>query len=306
MLKIKPFLLSLCLSPLSLTALQLPVNAQNRSPSVGTAGSQSGVVTTVTGSPSVRTSGSQSGVVTTVTVVQPNVAAGGATTATVSPAVNSAANLVISTSTSSTTITLISSAAPLAPISTAALTAAATAAPTPGSSSSVSTPNGPASLTAPTATSAGAVTVGGVTVAIPASANAANAAVAATAVLAAGGTPSQAATAAAIAGTGISPALAVALVSALSLILSADSTASADLRPNLNASLLKSFDSGKDLLLAQGKSGSINPTQLALAINAYNEIVDTSTPEAFAELSKSKDFMEIGQTLRKLRAAFGD
>ena len=289
MLKIKPFLLSLCLSPLSLTALQLPVNAQNRSPSVGTAGSQSGVVTTVT-------------------VVQPNVAAGGATTVTptVSPAVNSAANLVISTSTSSTTITLISSAAPLAPISTAALTAAATAAPTPGSSSSVSTPNGPASLTAPTATSAGAVTVGGVTVAIPASANAANAAVAATAVLAAGGTPSQAATAAAIAGTGISPALAVALVSALSLILSADSTASADLRPNLNASLLKSFDSGKDLLLAQGKSGSINPTQLALAINAYNEIVDTSTPEAFAELSKSKDFIEIGQTLRKLRAAFGD
>ena len=81
---------------------------------------------------------------------------------------------------------------------------------------------------------------------------------------------------------------------------------SADLRPNLNASLLKSSDSGKNLLLAQGKGGSINPTQLALAINSYNEIVDTSTPEALAELSKSKDFIEIGQTLRKLRAAFGD
>lgn len=292
MLKIKPFLLSLCLSPLSLTALQLPVNAQNRSPSVGTAGSQSGVVTTVT-------------------VVQPNVAAGGATTvtATVSPAVNSAANLVISTSTSSTTITLISSAAPLAVSSAAIRAAGAAVTSNTGTSSTVSTPNGPASLTAPTATSAGSVTVGGVAVAIPQTATAAgarNAAVAATAVLAAGGTPSQAAVAAAIAGTGITPALAVGLVSALSLMLSADSTASADLRPNLNASLLKSFDSGKDLLLAQGKSGSINPTQLALAINAYNEIVDTSSPEALAELSKSKEFMEIGQTLRKLRSAFGD
>jgi len=324
MLKIKPFLLSLCLSPLSLTAFQLPVYSQtvNRSPSVTTAGGLSGVPNTV------------------VTVTAPNVGAGasGSTTVSaISPAVSGAVSAVINSGTASaTTVTLISSAAPLAAITPVALAAAVATVPatgstvTAGTSNNVASANGPVTVaataatttaaatvtitsaggatttvTAPTATGTGAITVGGVTVAIAASVNAAGAAQAATAVLLAGGTPAQAAAAGAIAGTGVNVAAAVALVSQLSLLIN-PVVGSADLRPNLNASLLKSFDSGKNLLLAQGKGGSINPTQLALAINSYNQIVDTSSPEALAELSKSKEFMEIGQTLRKLRAAFGD
>jgi hypothetical protein len=60
------------------------------------------------------------------------------------------------------------------------------------------------------------------------------------------------------------------------------------------------------LLLAQGETGSINPVALAAAINAYNEIIDTSSPEALGKLSKDNDFIEVGQTLRKLRSALTD
>jgi hypothetical protein len=60
------------------------------------------------------------------------------------------------------------------------------------------------------------------------------------------------------------------------------------------------------LILAQGEAGTINPAQLAEAIIAYNEVIDSSTPEVVAELSKNKSFVQIGETLRKLRAAFGE
>jgi hypothetical protein len=104
---------------------------------------------------------------------------------------------------------------------------------------------------------------------------------------------------------GVSPVSVQALITALRALFFGNRADASPVVPNLNASLLKSFDS-KDLLLAQGETGSINPVALAAAINAYNEIIDTSSPEALGKLSKDNDFIEVGQTLRKLRSALTD
>jgi hypothetical protein len=130
-------------------------------------------------------------------------------------------------------------------------------------------------------------------------------------IIASGGNANQASLGGTFASLGAAPTQVVALVNALANITSSTSpstspTSANPLVPNLNASLLKSFDREKDFFLAQGKSQSVNPAALASAINAYNEVLDTSSPEVVANLSKNKDFMEVGQTLRKLRSAFSD
>ncbi|MBD2230074.1 hypothetical protein [Phormidium tenue] len=48
---------------------------------------------------------------------------------------------------------------------------------------------------------------------------------------------------------------------------------------------------------------AIDPTQLEEAIQAYNRIVDNSTPETLATLSANSDFVALGRSLQQLRAA---
>jgi len=324
MLKIKSFLFALCLSPISLVAFQLPVSAQSQ----GTAGSFSGVAftggTTVFVSPAASQAIGGNNSTTTVTITGQGIAN---------------ANLVINTlgTTAPVSLTLIST--PLSNIPTTVLAASnafVAAIPTTGTSSTqvgsatVTTTPGTTtgtvttgatitatsaggsalgSITAPTTTAAGSVTINGITVAIPATTNAVQATQATqavTAILLAGGSANQAAAAATIAGTGAGVNASVRLIQSISTVLAFLALGANPLVPNLNASLLKSFDTNKELLLAQKKGQSVDPAALAAAIIAYNEVLDTSSPEVVAELSKNKDFLEIGQTLRKLRAAFGD
>jgi hypothetical protein len=323
MLKIKSFLFALCLSPLPLAAFQLPVSAQSQ----GTAGSFSGVASTggaaVFVSPAV-TNGNNRGTTVTITAGQ-----------------NASANLVINAlgSTAPISLTLIST--PLAAIPTPVLAASnafVAAIPTTGTSSTqvgsatvtttpgtttgtvttgttiTATSSGPGggalgNITAPTTTAAGSVTVKGITVAIPATATAAQATQAtqaAIAILLAGGSANQAAAAATIAGTGAGVNASVKLIQSMSSVLAFLALSADPLVPNLNASLLKSFDTNKGLLIAQKRGQSVDPAALAAAIIAYNEVLDTSSPEVVAELSKNEAFIEIGETLRKLRTVFGD
>jgi hypothetical protein len=337
MLKIKPFLFALCLSPLSLMAFNSPVRAQaNFTTSQGQAGTPSGVNigasgTTVFSSPA--NSGNSNNASTQVLVNAAQVSAIGAASTAILQTLAADGSVA-----SSTTLVLISSDRPLSAFGiTNGLANAATAitnAPTTGtttrtiagvtvtasaatattgqtfSASRGGIPLG--SVVTATATTAGSVTVGGVTIDVPPIANptrAAQATQAAIAVLLAGGSANQASAAAQIAGTGAGVGASVRLVAALANLiptLSTDPNASNPLVPNLNASRTKSLELAKDLILAQAKAGTINPAQLAEAIIAYNEVIDSSSPEVVAELSKNKSFVQIGETLRKLRSAFGD
>jgi len=341
MLKIKPFLLALCLSPLSLTAFQTAVRAQaNFTTSQGQAGVASGVNisasgTTVFSSPA--NNGNSNNTATQVLVSPAQVTALGQATTAVLQTLAADGSVA-----SSTTLVLITSNSTLAPVAIPAALGTAQAAiagaPTTGSTTrTIGTGVSAVTLTASaatgttgqtfsasrggtslgsvvtaTGTTGGSVTVGGATVAIPPIANATfarNASQAAIAVLLAGGSATQAAAAAQIAGTGAGVGSSVRLVAALagiSTTLSTDPNASNPLVPNLNASRLKSLDLAKELVLAQGRAGSVTPAKLAEAIIAYNEVIDTSSPEVVVELSKNKAFLQIGETLRKLRSAFGD
>jgi hypothetical protein len=336
MLKIKPFLFALCLSPLSLMAFNSPVRAQaNFTTSQGQAGTPSGVNigasgTTVFSSPA--NSGNSNNASTQVLVNAAQVSAVGAASTAVLQTLAADGSVA-----SSTTLVLISSDRPLAAFGiTNGLANAATAianAPTTGTTtrtvagvtvtaSAATATTGQTfsasrggislgSIVTPTATTAGSVTVGGVTIDIPPIANptrAAQATQASIAVLLAGGSANQAAASAQIAGTGAGVGASVRLVAALANLIPStfDPNASNPLVPNLNASRMKSLELAKELILAQGEAGTINPAQLAEAIIAYNEVIDSSTPEVVAELSKNKSFVQIGETLRKLRAAFGE
>lgn len=333
MLKIKSFLLALCVSPLTLTAFQMPSIAGG----VSNAGAVSGVINGSTASFST-----------------PNTTApAGAATFTATPAQNSAVNVVVTglSTTAPLTLTLITSVpinattdVPNAFIAAGSAfnSEVATTNQLPssitlegnavGSGSTVTVSTTPATATtstaisvaassgailgaisAPTTTTAGSVTINGVRAEIPVTTTAAlatQATTAAIAVLLAGGTSSQAAAAATIAGAGASVTAAVNLIQILSNLVPGGpippTTGAVPQESILNASLLKSFDGVKELRLAQSKGGSINPARLAAAINAYNEILDTSSSAVISELSKNKEFVEIGQTLRKLRSAFAD
>ncbi len=315
MLKIKSFVLALCVSPLSLVAFQMPSIAGtgagvasgvptptvqvNINPGGGILGNSQGTVATPVQTNAVNVvvnnAGPNSITVTLVTTATPISAPNGQALG-----VSNAATVAALASTIPTT-TLVGSAT----VTTTPATA------TSGTTITVSRANGTSvTLVAPTTTSAGSVRVGNVTVAIPATATPALATAAtqaAVAVLLAGGSPSQAAVAAAIAGAGANVNAAVTLVAQLSKMFTAPAVVGAvQQESNLNASLLKSFDGVKELLLAQSKGRTINPAELAEAINAYNAVLDTSSPAVVAELSKNKAFMEIGQTLRALRSAIAN
>lgn len=310
MLKVKSFLLALCLSPLSLAAFQLPVSAQSQ----GAAGTFSGagsngnfIYTNPTpgGSFSIRDfPGGQAilsaFVATTITFIS---------TAPINPISNasfaSLGNLITGTSSNAQSFTTRTGTID---------TGSATVTPnrTTGSytvqGTSPSTLNG--TVVAPTSSRQGSVTVNGILVTIPGAqgrfaSNIPAGTQAAIAVILAGGSADQAAAAAKIALVTGDAALAVRLIANLGGILSnPNGTFSYNpLDLNLYASLLKSksFDSGKELRLAQTEGRKLNVSRLALAISAYNEIIDTSSPEVLTALSKDETFIEIGKVLSKLR-----
>ena len=344
MLKIKPFLLALCLSPLTLTAFQTPVRSQTFTTSQGTAGTASGVTisasgTTVFSSPN-NTTNSNAG--TTQVLVSPAqvTALGQATTAVLQTlaadgSVASSTTLVLITSNSTLASVAIPTALNTATAAIAATPATGTVTRTIGAGPNAVTVTASAatgttgatftasrggtslgSVTSPTSTRAGSVTLAGVTVTIPAippgatpaitAARSAQASQAAVAVLLAGGSPTQAAAAAQIAGTGAGVTSSVRLVAALAGISLDPTVGSNPLVPNLNASRIKSLDLVKEFVIALNRTGNVSIEKLTEAITAYNEVLDTSSPEVVAELSKNKAFMQIGQTLRKLRSAIGD
>ena len=98
------------------------------------------------------------------------------------------------------------------------------------------------------------------------------------AVLASGGSANQAVVAAQISGTGV------------------DATATVKLIAKLSGLISKST----------GTEVAISPERLGEAINTFNEVLDTSSPEIVAELAKNQAFITIADTLGKLRSAIGN
>ena len=146
-------------------------------------------------------------------------------------------------------------------------------------------------------------------------ANPSGAIAAVAAVLAAGGTQAQALMAGAIAGasTGINPVKVAVLVARLSGLFSGVSslpvsipTASVNdsstllVAADVTSLRVKSLNYEKGLMIAQGKGVSVNVEKLNQSILAYNDLIDSSTPEGVIALSKNPEFIVIGDTLRKL------
>lgn len=137
------------------------------------------------------------------------------------------------------------------------------------------------------------------------------------AILANGGTPAQALTAGLLASVSQNTTAAVNLVIALSGLFSGltanlpgtvptaslanSSTLVATL--NLNSVFAKPLDLEKQILVAQASGTKVDVNKLNQAILAYNKLIDTTTPQGVLALSKNPEFIAIGQTLRKLRAA---
>jgi hypothetical protein len=140
---------------------------------------------------------------------------------------------------------------------------------------------------------------------------------AATAILVGGGTPAQALTAGTLAGASQNTSAAVNLVIALASVLfgltanlpgtvpiaSLPNSATLVASLNLNSLLAKPLNLEKQILIAQGSGTKVDVNKLNQAILAYNKLIDTSSPEGVLALSQNPEFIEIGQTLRKLRSA---
>jgi len=161
------------------------------------------------------------------------------------------------------------------------------------------------------------------TISITGVANPQGAIAAAAAVLASGGTSVQAELAAAL--VGANPTIAIGpvlqLISALTGLANiraiqpqgslpmTDLRSSLDNSTNLNPRIEekslreKSFESTLPTLISQGKGVTVNAEKLSQAIRAYNNLIDTSSPEALQALSKNKEFTTIGDSLRKLRVS---
>lgn len=140
---------------------------------------------------------------------------------------------------------------------------------------------------------------------------------AATAILVGGGTPAQALTAGTLAGASQNTSAAVNLVIALASVLfgltanlpgtvpiaALPNSATLVASLNLNSLLATPLNLEKQILIAQGSGTKVDVNKLNQAILAYNKLIDTSTPEGVLALSQNPEFIEIGQTLRKLRSA---
>jgi hypothetical protein len=112
----------------------------------------------------------------------------------------------------------------------------------------------------------------------------------------------------ALTGAGVSPTLATALVQAFANVFSfsgaskTPSFPSAQLPQEQPVASNKALKAG--LTIAQDNAApTVNINKLNDAINAYNQIVLESSPVALQKLAQDPDFVAIGTTLKKLRAA---
>jgi hypothetical protein len=82
-----------------------------------------------------------------------------------------------------------------------------------------------------------------------------------------------------------------------------DNSTNLNMLTDTNSLREKSLVSTLPMVIAQGQGVSVNVEKLNKAILAYNDLIDASSPEALQALSKNKEFIIIGDNLRKLRAA---
>jgi len=317
MLKIKPFLLALSLSPLFLTDFR-SIQAQT---SVGPAGYASGVTTVfpIPSPASIGTSSSTSIVgLSLANQANLNAAAADVVAALGAGSVAGQALLAVLNGPDLLNVGIAQSNLTTLQGLTATQLASGIVLAN-GVTASVS--NGVATVTIPS-TTGGSPTV--LVVNPPSGVRAAfanRAALAAIAVLSAGGTLAQAQLAGALAATGAPLVDVLNLVKALGGLFAPASTASlpttipsASLNDSLlltsvgfNANSLKTKAMGleKSLVIAQTRSAGtqVDPTKLNQAILAYNVLIDNSTTEVVAALSTNEEFTLIGKSLRQLRAS---
>lgn len=113
------------------------------------------------------------------------------------------------------------------------------------------------------------------------------------AILGVGGTRAQAEIAGSLVNSGANPTKVLVLIQAMSGLCHLK-----------GIERQKSIDSAKKFTLAQASDQEevdVDPNQLNKAIKAYNDLVDTSSPEVVAMLIKNQEFMSIGETLRQFR-----
>lgn len=315
MFKLKSFLIACGLSPLFLSWISLPIQAQTTVfiPSVGTAGFNSGISgqsSTSFSNPAQAQQALQS--------LPPNVVA----------ALNAQASSIVANLNGGTALQQTIASVLVAPSSinlssVDRLSSQLAAFDTNSSfSSNIEGTNivyvqnsNQVTITSPSGTSI-------VLVAPPNAQNPRAALQAATLVLLAGGSTVQAQLAAAIAGTGAQTiGDVVKLVNALSGLFTPstvsglpvpipsvsinNSSRLISLAIKSDLSKIKSLATTKELMLAQNTKAAVtvNPQKLSEAIATYNSILDNSSPEAVAAISKLDQFVVIGQTLRQLRSS---
>ena len=284
MLKIRTFILALSLAPLLSVAWQLPNQAQVNSPSKGSAATPSGGGTT-----------GSSGTVFSAPPISINIAplAGASPSVTVSTGAGGVINIVVAPA-ASNAVNAAAAAIVLSPVNNGGGT-------TNNGGGTTNNGGGTANNDGGTANNGGGTTNNG----------GGGQGAATVVALVGGGAGAQVAAAqvtSALTGAGVSPTLATALVQAFANVFSfsgaskTPSFPSAQLPQEQPVASNKALKAG--LTIAQNNAApTVNINKLNDAINAYNQIVLESSPVALQKLAQDPDFVAIGTTLKKLRAA---
>jgi hypothetical protein len=284
MLKIRTFILALSLAPLLSVAWQLPNQAQVNSPSKGSAATPSGGGTT-----------GSSGTVFSAPPISTNIAplAGASPSVTVSTGAGGVINIVVAPA-ASNAVNAAAAAILLSPVNNGGGTTNNGGGTTNNGGGTVNNGGGTTNNGGGTANNGGGGQGAATVVA-----------------LVGGGAGAQVAAAqvtSALTGAGVSPTLATALVQAFANVFSfsgaskTPSFPSAQLPQEQPVASNKALKAG--LTIAQDNAApTVNINKLNDAINAYNQIVLESSPVALQKLAQDPDFVAIGTTLKKLRAA---
>jgi hypothetical protein len=326
MLKIRTFILALSLAPLLSVAWQLPNQAQVNSPSKGSAATPSGGGTT-----------GSSGTVFSAPPISTNIAplAGASPSVTVSTGAGGVINIVVAPA-ASNAVNAAAAAILLSPVNNGGGTTNNGGGTTNNGGGTVNNGGGTTNNGGGTANNGGgtanndggttnngggtanngggtANNDGGTTNNGGGTANNGGGGQGAATVVAlvGGGAGAQVAAAqvtSALTGAGVSPTLATALVQAFANVFSfsgaskTPSFPSAQLPQEQPVASNKALKAG--LTIAQDNAApTVNINKLNDAINAYNQIVLESSPVALQKLAQDPDFVAIGTTLKKLRAA---
>jgi len=291
MLKIRTFILALSLAPLLSVAWQLPNQAQVSSPSKGSAATPSGGGTT-----------GSSGTVFSAPPISTNIAplAGASPSVTVSTGAGGVINIVVAPA-ASNAVNATAAAILLSPVNNGGGTANNGGGTTNNGGGTANNGGGTANNDGGTTNNDGGTANNG----------GGGQGAATVVALVGGGAGAQVAAAqvtSALTGAGVSPTLATALVQAFANVFSfsgaskTPSFPSAQLPQEQPVASNKALKAG--LTIAQNNAApTVNINKLNDAINAYNQIVLESSPVALQKLAQDPDFVAIGTTLKKLRAA---